>query len=548
MSFPLNIQALVIEDEEGPKDAYASIFEGLRSEYAELPFSAGPPCFAFSYEEAIACLESSKIFHVVILDLRLPEKPRSPAVEGVDLGLNLLARCVERDRYPIPGLLVISGHIGSTEQARMQETLLHGFYYGRQLVKGDYGLIENDIRDAYRQVVRYCSVGIHLRDAGDELYPTISPREDDLLRRSVLQQHGGVGLDLNWWSAKRSRHLSGGTNAQESPWTKVLMGRYLLDGGRGASRPKFFKLMSGAEAEVVIQSARYLEHKLTHVKLTSTIKSKSTALVVTEKVGAQDARPKSVEEFFRQALPGQSYKVAGQITEQVRQLGEVLAESKTLKALLWTAHDKDLLLDQWSKFGDEIRKLLGSEVDPIALFSELVECADKLRLNEMSIVHGDLHLSNVALDITQDGAEAYIFDPGVIARNVAGRDFAVLEVSVLLHQRIEFNTFMKMCSILYGSADSLSEHIAATVEDAVAKNTIEFIRGLREGAVLLNDLDVYALMVLDFALVQVGGLAFGSSGNMIWDQRSALYLLSVVAEWYRKAREAGRKKIAGTGP
>ena len=69
MSYPLTIHALVIEDEEGAKDAYKGIFESITAEVTGLPFSAVLPSFAFSYEEAVACLESSKIFHVVVLDL-----------------------------------------------------------------------------------------------------------------------------------------------------------------------------------------------------------------------------------------------------------------------------------------------------------------------------------------------------------------------------------------------------------------------------------------------------------------------------------------------
>jgi hypothetical protein len=49
-------------------------------------------------------------------------------------------------------------------------------------------------------------------------------------------------------------------------------------------------------------------------------------------------------------------------------------------------------------------------------------------------------------------------------------------------------------------------------------------------------------MVFDFALIQVGGLAFGSSGNKIWDPRSAMYLLVVVAEWYQRLRKLGLDK------
>src|SRR5262249_12344516 len=155
------------------------------------------PCFAFSHEQALEHLNSSKIFHVVILDLHLPDKPKMLTAEGIELGLDLLARFTERDRFPIPCLLVISGYLGSNpEQARMQDALRQGFHYGRPLAKGaDYGLLENEIRRACTEATRYCSVGIHLRDAGYGEFPTITPREEDLLRRSVLQQSGIVGLD-----------------------------------------------------------------------------------------------------------------------------------------------------------------------------------------------------------------------------------------------------------------------------------------------------------------------------------------------------------------
>lgn len=76
----------------------------------------------------------------------------------------------------------------------------------------------------------------------------------------------------------------------------------------------------------------------------------------------------------------------------------------------------------------------------------------------------------------------------------------------------------------------------------MGKNIVEFIRGLRDAARAWNDPDVYALMVFDFALIQVGGLAFGSSGNKIWDQRSAVYLLAVVADWYLRLRQPSQDR------
>ena len=124
MSYPLMLQPLVIEDEDRIKDVYQGIFETVSGEISNaLPFAIMPPCYAFSSDQAADLLEGSKIFHVVILDLRLPEKQGLPEVQDQDLGLALLERCINRDRYPIPALLVISGHVGSTDQVRIQDTL-----------------------------------------------------------------------------------------------------------------------------------------------------------------------------------------------------------------------------------------------------------------------------------------------------------------------------------------------------------------------------------------------------------------------------------------
>jgi len=537
MSYPLSIHALVIEDDEGAKEAYKGIFESITADITGLPFSAVLPSFAFSYSEAVACLDSSKIFHVVVLDLRLPEKPKMPPAEGVDLGIMLLNRCIERDRYPIPSLLVISGHIGSTEQARLQDAVHQGFHYGRTLVKGDYGLLQEEIRLACNEALRYCSVGVHVRDAGQEQFPTISPREEDLLRRSALQQSGVIGLDLDWWSAKRLVAISKSREERENPWTKVLMGRYLLDGGRGASRPKFFKLMDGFDAKSVIDSARYVEQKLTHIKLACHVTAKSRALIVTEKVGAQDARPSSLEAIFTSPESGRARKVAVQIADQVQQLGDILQESKPLKDMLWPSHDIARLTDQWNRLGPQVQNQLGYDTDPVALLSEILAHEGKQRIAEQSLVHGDLHMSNVALDIEPNGAQAYIFDAGVVKRNVAGRDIAVLEASVLLHQRVEHEDFVRVCSILYSPAASGAEEGTAGPISGIAKEVLEFVLALREAASSWNDLEVYALMIFDFVLIQVGGLAFGSYGNKIVDETAAAYLLAVVGEWYRQIRK-----------
>jgi Ser/Thr protein kinase RdoA (MazF antagonist) len=49
--------------------------------------------------------------------------------------------------------------------------------------------------------------------------------------------------------------------------------------------------------------------------------------------------------------------------------------------------------------------------------------------------HGDLNASNLAFDENTDGGwHAYIIDAGSLQSDLAVRDYAALEVSLLLHQ------------------------------------------------------------------------------------------------------------------
>jgi hypothetical protein len=303
--------------------------------------------------------------------------------------------------------LVISGHVGATDQVRIQDRLRENFFYGRLLFKGDFSLLEGEIRRACTEALKYAGIGIHLRDSGEERYPILAPRDEDLSRRSVLQQHGGIGVDLKWWSATR---FQVGAPVGTNPWTKVLVGRYLLDEGGGASRPKFFKLLAGADSHNVIQSARRIEQKLTHIKITSTVVSKRTGLIVTEKVGAQDERPKPLGEIFTTVDRKGAFEIAGQIVVQVHQLGELLDDSKPLKSLLWPAHDEQTLRDQWKDLGQRLPADVPA-IDPVELYLELHQSDQKQRFRERPIVHGDLHMNNVALDSTPRGHDASFLMP-----------------------------------------------------------------------------------------------------------------------------------------
>lgn len=538
MSYPVILQPLVVEDDARLKEVYEQIFKTISDKMrASSPFGVMHPCYAFAYDKAVEHIEGSKIFHVVILDLRLPHKRGLPEDPGQDLGLDLLEKFIDRDRFPIPALLVVSGHVGATDQGRIQDRLRDNFFYGKLLQKGDLNLLEAEIERACTEALRYSGIGIHLRDAGLDQYPTLSPRDEDLLRRSVLQQNGAIGADLSWWSASRCPEGSGG--AASNPWTKVLMGRYLLEDGGGASRPKFFKLLAGPDSPSVIRSARKIEQKLTHIKITSSVVSRSTGLIVTEKVGAQDERPNPLGESFKSIDPKAAFEIAGQIVGQVQQLGELLDDCKPLNSLLWPAHDEQNLKDQWQVVQQEVAGLAPA-VNPVDLYLQLRDQDKQVILREQPVVHGDLHLNNVALDITPRGSEAYIFDAAVVRRTAAGRDIAVLEVSILLHQPLDRDRLTVVCSCIYDRSMPLDANTAASVDDPLAKSIIECIRGLREGTKSWNEPDIYALLVFDFVLIQLGGLMFGSSGNRITDKGAVAILAAYVADWYRSFYQSPR--------
>src|SRR5208337_2630326 len=93
----------------------------------------------------------------------------------------------------------------------------------------------HEIETALSQALRYTDIGIHIRDAEKEWFPTLSPREDDLLRRCVLAQPSDLGVDVRWWSAEPGQSISH-PSPNRGP-TKVLMGHFLMDDGMGASLP-----------------------------------------------------------------------------------------------------------------------------------------------------------------------------------------------------------------------------------------------------------------------------------------------------------------------
>lgn len=523
MSYPSVMQALVIEDEPGVKAVYEQIFAALGDH-----FPVVAPCCAFSLHEALGCLERERIFHLIILDLRLPESNGLPAPETEAYGMRIVRAAEQRAPYPIPGLLVITGHLGSTDQTALRSEVERSFHYGRVIAKGDRDQLQREVERALEEVQRWVGIGIHIGDAGNEAFPTLSPAEDDAMRRFILQSKRAIGVDLKWWSAKR---FSNGVT--DSTWTKVLHGRLLFAGDR-PSRHMFFKVTPVKDSQSVIEAAQAMEHKLNHFKLVGTVESPMAALIVTEKMGAGDRDPISLRQVLADApRPDNAVEtIARDVVNQLQMLGDRNSQNASLKELLWPHHD----LSGLRKVVDQHADASFSEyaIDPVVLLQRLMADESQVMFTQQSFLHGDMHIDNVALDDDDgDGVKAYIFDAGATGRHVDIKDVAALEVSILLHQaRTDGTRIVASCQGLYSAAGLIPHEDCG---ESSAKNTYRLIRALRSQVENTTTLRIYALTLFDYAMVQLGGLCLGLSNNKISDPKEALLLAYLTARWYQQA-------------
>jgi len=527
MSYPRVLQPLIIEDDPGAADLYGAVFEP----FVEQGILA-PPRHAYCYDDAVAELTSRTIFHLVILDLCLPECPGLPAPDQIDFGLALLEKCAARDDYPIPAVLVISGNIGKARQSELVERVREGFAHGKLLVKGPE--FPEVLRKTIPAIISYCTAGIHVRDAVAETYPTLSPREDDLLRRCILNQSGCTGVDVSWWSAEYAPPSK--TPAEFAGWTKTMMGWFLLEGGDSATRPNFFKFSPAANKDVVLKSARMMEHKLSHIKVRSSVHSDTRWLLVTEKVGSSGEAPISLSTFLgleSETIKASIPNVVRDIAEQVLSLGVATTKVVPLSQLLWKDHKRSTVLNQWRQFGGHsFLEHFSLNVDPLELFDRIQTSEMKIRVQHLSFLHGDLNITNVALDRATDGFHAFIFDSEGNCQGLSITDFAMLEVTALLHQSGEFReSLVAQCAHLYAPNVRAEPEARGESELNRVTNTIRFVEALRKEAANRVDLSVYAIAVFDQALLQLGGLAYTVSRNKIRSPQDAALLAALAAEW-----------------
>jgi len=116
------------------------------------------------------------------------------------------------------------------------------------------------------------------------------------------------------------------------------------------------------------------------------------------------------------------------------------------------------------------------------------------------------------------------------------RDLAMLEVSALLHQAVEGDgSLVRHGARLYAEARGLPVEIDLASGPAIQRNTLQFVSEVRKQALRRAELPVYALMVFDNAVMQLGGLEFGSgaSANKINNPLDAAVLAALAARWLR---------------
>ena len=522
MSYPRFINPLVIEDDPAVKAQYEIIFQALAKKYPLAPARWG-----FCYQDAIKHLSQEGPYHLVILDLRLPEEPGQPESELLDFGQSILTTCLQRDDYPVPALLVVSGNLQhAASQEALESSVRNGFHYGRVLVKSQHSLA-SEIEKAVEAVLQYQDVGITIADGGNRVFPTVSPREEDLIRRVVCQQADAIGVDLTWWSA---------TSNPWSGWTKTLVGRFFVLRGRTYSQNHFFKLATADGAENVISNARSAGLTHQHVKVAGAVLSHSRSLLVTQSAGKTTSLPCSLNDVFAHApsrLAASVPQMAAAVAEQVAAFGASTPDQHPVSQLLWRSHSRERIAGQWKRRNGTValEVLRDDGANPLEIFDRLMASAAIVRYERQEARHGDLNFSNVAVEETgEDQFNAWVFD---VAAGVAGanvRDIATLEVTALLHQSpCDAGPLAEQCRCLFAGALAADSSHDCTFPSARGGNTHRFILELREQALRRASPDVYAILLFDEALMQLGGLDFGSSYNKIHHPPDSAYLAALAA-------------------
>ncbi len=525
MSYPRKLHILIVEDDSDAIEAYRVSFATLKK-----TFQIVDPVFVRSFADAKNRIDGQEIFHAVILDLNLPIETRGQPVEGLAPGEQLLEMLAKRDNHPVPVLLVVSGKLNLAQPiGNMQQRLENDFWYGRLVNKG----LEqhHEIESGLTQALRYLDVGIHIRDSGKEWFPTLSPREEDLLRRCVLTQSTCLGTDLRWWSAESGPSISHPT-PNAGP-TKVLMGRFLLDDGLGQSIPTFFKIEPAGNGPSVCRDVGILAQKLGHIKVYHTFQSRQRSLIVTQSVTNQ-GWPVSLNEYFLRNISEVAPAVANlvqQVVEQLNQLGPAEEDEVTVGTFMWRHLDRVAIEKAWSSC--DTRKIVEDGfANPLIVFDNLMASTTKHWASRRNCTHGDLNATNIAIDASQpENPQAYIFDAAGMRADFDFRDLATLEVTSILFNSVGVDPQLIHASRIFYENEFLPALPPSNATTTFSQNVFNTIIAIRSRFQIDQQKTTYALLVFDAALRQLSGLGFQPSPNKVKNPLHACYLAAWAAKW-----------------
>lgn len=527
MSYPRKLHILVVEDDSDAIQGYRDWFATLKKRTPPFPFV--DPTYARSFEDAKAKIESDDLYHVVILDMNLPAATRTQALVGLSLGEQLLEACANRDSCPIPVALIVSGKLNLAQSIHgINQRLQNDFFLGRLINKTPEQYSE--IYDAMLQAQRYCDVGIHIRDGGRDWYPTLSPREEDLLRRCVLSQPSCLGLDLRWWTAENGASFSR-PDPNAGP-TKVLMGLFLLDDGLGASLPTFFKIEPSGNGQYVLRDAAILEHKVPHVKvISSSLKSRQRSLIATQSV-TNRGWPMSLNEYL-DGDPGlvQSHvaNLVKATMSQLEHLGEREEDEIRCSDFFWSGLSNDAMLKAWSSCeSEQFTKL--SLPNPIETFNRIKQSRAKCWSARRRCTHGDLNATNIAIDASDPNRpQAYIFDAANMHSDLEYRDLATLEITTILFNSSADNDVLDAAKVFY--TDGFVPDLSTLTEVGLTRNVLQLLYAIRTQIPAEAAREAYPLLLFGAALQQLSGLGFQPSPNKVRNPLHACCLASWIAKW-----------------
>jgi CheY-like chemotaxis protein len=526
MSYPRKLHILVIEDDADAIEAYKSSFALLAKTYQLVD-----PVFARSFADAKKHIDGSAIFHLVLLDLNLPMATRQTPVEGLAPGEQLLEDLTQRDSYPVPVVLVVSGKLNLAESiGGLQDRLAKDFWYGRLVNKG-LGQ-ESEIEVGMVQALRYIDVGIHIQDSGKEWFPTLSPREEDLIRRCVLSQSSILGVDVRWWSAEPGPSVSH-PSTNRGP-TKVLMGHFLMDDGMGTSIPTFFKFEPAGNSPSVCRDVGILAQKLGHVKVHHTAQSRQRSLIVTQSVTNQ-GWPVPLNEYLHQsadvvgpAIP----QLIGQVVKQLNQVGGESEDEIPVQEFLWEYLDRNAIEKAWN--GCDTRQLRDDScLSPLEAFDHLKQLTAKIWATRRTCIHGDLNATNIAIDASHpENPQAYIFDAAGMKADFEFRDLATLEITTILFNSIGVDQqLFQACRKFYQDEFVPTKGHDPLPTNSFVENVTSLIATIRSQFVSEAHKIEYALLVFDASMRQLSGLGIQPSPNKIRNPLHACFLAVWAAQW-----------------